>query len=509
MNLNKHISFIIVCTIYILLVKLSGLNWFYFGVLAIADHYYWHYINWMFWKKREQKQKKKRTVAEEWINSISFAVIGATLIHTFIIQPFTIPTSSMEKSMLIGDYLLVSKLSYGPNVPNTPLSVPFMHNTFVGTKNSKSYNTSIQLGYNRLPGFDRVKNNDIVVFNYPVDDMQANMPFDKKTHYVKRCVGIAGDSLQIKNQKIYINGKEQALPDRSHGQFSYIVKTNGTGFRQKFLLENDITEAYPLFGYDFELSSDELKLFEEQTFIRSITKTDSINPNKNKYHVISQGRQIAANVLNTYSGKVSDFSYFFMMLTDKNVVKLRSLSNVISVNNPELQPKQRGEHMFPKGNSYNWTTDNYGPIYIPERGATVDLSMDNIDIYKRIIEDYEANSFEIRDSVIYINGEASNSYTFAMDYFWMMGDNRHNSLDSRFWGFVPENHVVGKPVFNWLSIDPNKSGIEKIRWDRLFTVIHGEGPAKSYLIHFLIFVAIWNILGRYRKKKLASKSNEN
>lgn len=505
MNLKKHLFFLVSCIIYILLVKVTGLNWLYFGVLAIADHFYWYYINWTFWKKREPREKKQRSTAGEWINSILFAVIGATLIHTFIIQPFTIPTSSMEKSMLIGDYLLVSKLNYGPNVPNTPLSIPFMHNTFIGTKNSKSYNASVQLGYNRLPGFNTIQNNDIVVFNYPVDDMQADMPFDKKTHYVKRCVGIAGDSLQIIDQKIFINDQEQPLPDRSHGQFSYIVKTNGTGFREKFLLENDITEAYPLFAYDFELSLVELKLFEEQTFIRSITKTDSIDQQKSKYHVISQGRQIANNVLSTYSGSTSEFAYFFMMLTDKNVRKLQSLSNVISVNSPELLDNQKGEYMFPKGNSFNWTTDNYGPIYIPKAGATVNLTAENINIYKRIIEDYEENTFENKEGTFYINGEQKSNYTFRMNYYWMMGDNRHNSLDSRFWGFVPENHVVGKPVFNWLSIDPNKSGIDKIRWKRLFTVIHGQGEPKSYLIHFLIFVAIWNLISWYRKKKLAIK----
>ena len=193
-----------------------------------------------------------------------------------------------------------------------------------------------------------------------------------------------------------------------------------------------------------------------------------------------------------------------MMLTDENVSKLKALSTVSSVEQPELLPSQKGEIMFPKGNNYNWSTDNYGPIYIPQAGATVQISKANIGLYEKIIGDYEANDIEQKEDGIYINDVLSTTYTFNMNYYWMMGDNRHNSLDSRFWGFVPENHVVGKPVFNWLSIDPNKKGIDKIRWNRMFTFIHGEGVPKSYLIHFLIFVGLWNLVSRYLLKKKTS-----
>jgi signal peptidase I len=501
MNIKKHTFFLLSCIAYIFLVKFSGLDWFYFGVLAIADYFYWHYVNWTFWKKREKIEKKKRGPIAEWTNAITFAVIGATLIHTFIIQPFTIPTSSMEKSMLIGDYLLVSKLNYGPNVPNTPLSIPFMHNTFIGTKNFPSYTKSVQLGYNRLPGFSTIKNNDIVVFNYPVDEMQEDMPFDKKTHYVKRCVGIAGDSLEIVDQKIFINGTEQPLPDRSHGQFSYIVTTNGSGFRQKFLLENEITEVYPLHEYEFDLSKENVKLFKEQAYIRNVNLIDSISPNLNKYKIITQGVQLNANVLSTYNGVKTENSLYLMMLTKENATKLASLSNVQSVSKPDLLPNQKGSVMYPKGNDFNWTTDNYGPIYIPKAGATIQLTKNNIELYKSIITDYEENELRIDSNGVYLNDVLSTEYTFNMNYYWMMGDNRHNSLDSRFWGFVPENHVVGKPVFNWLSIDPNKSDLDKIRWNRLFTVIHGDGEPRSYLVHFLILIAIWNIGSYVIKKK--------
>ncbi len=502
MNYKKHSLFVVICLGYILMVKLSGLNWFYFGILAITDYFYWHYIHWAFWKKTEKKELKKKSFIAEWTSALLFAVIGATLIHTYIIQPFTIPTSSMEKSMLIGDYLLVSKLNYGPNVPNTPLSIPFMHNTLVGTKNSPSYSKAIQFGYNRLPGFDRIKNNDIVVFNYPVDDMQANMPFDKKTNYVKRCVGIAGDSLEIIAQKIFVNGKEQTLPDRSHGQFSYNVTTNGSGFRQKFLLENEITEVYPLHEYLFELSDNEVLLFKEQPYIRNVDHQDEASK-PNTYKIITQGVKLNPNVLKTYKGLKTKNNVYLMMLTAENAVKLSALSNVISVSKPKLLASQKGNIMFPKGNDFNWDTDNYGPIYIPKAGHSVELTEKNLSLYQDIIKNYEENLLETREDGIYINEVLSEKYTFKMNYYWMMGDNRHNSLDSRFWGFVPENHVVGKPVFNWLSIDPNKSGLDKIRWDRLFTVIHGEGKSKSYLIHFLVFLVLWNVASRYIQKKKA------
>ncbi len=497
MNTKKHIQFIVSCIVYIILIKLLSLNWFYFGLLAIADYFYWNYINWIFWKKRPVKEVVKKSAFKEWFNAILFAVVGATLIHTYIIQPFVIPTSSMEKSMLIGDYLLVSKLNYGPNVPNTPLSIPFMHNVLVGTKNTLSYSKSLQLGYNRLPGFTKIKNNDIVVFNYPVDDMQENMPFDKKTHYVKRCIGIAGDSLEIVDQKVYINGEEQSLPDRSHGQFSYIVSTNGNGFRQKFLLENEITEVYPLHEYEFELAEDQVALFKDQAYIRNVDPIDSLN----KYRIITQGVKLNANVLATYKGVKTSTGVFLMMLTDENVEKLQSLSTVTSVSKPNLLPSQKGEIMFPEGNTYNWSTDNYGPIYIPKAGATIQLTEANLEMYAKVIDYYEENDLEQKEDGIYINNVLSTSYTFNMNYFWMMGDNRHNSLDSRFWGFVPENHVVGKPVFNWLSIDPNKKGLSKIRWNRMFTFIHGDGTPKSYLIHFLILLGIWNLLKRFVFKK--------
>lgn len=445
-SLKKFLSFLGIELAYILLVKLTGLNWFYFGTLVIADHFYWNYVNWTFWKKRDlEKEKKEESISSvrDWFNAISFAVIGATLIHTFVIQPFTIPTSSMEKSMLVGDYLLVSKLNYGPVVPNTPLSVPFLHNALPFTDNAKSYSDAVQLGYNRLPGYSEVKNNDIVVFNYPEDTLQIDMPFDKKTHYVKRCIGVGGDDLEIRNQEIYVNGKLQELPERAKAQSSYLIEFE-RNFNPKNFLKIDITDIVPY-------------------------------KKRNQY------------IIHTTPGKYN---------------ALKKHKDVKSISPMELDPRQKGFSVFPGDRDRGWDIDNYGPIHIPKAGETVQLSLDNLAFYRRIISDYEGNKLQVKNTSIYINDELATAYTFRMNYYWMMGDNRHYSLDSRFWGFVPENHIVGKPVFNWLSIDKNAPfGINKLRWDRMFTFYHGEGKSKSYLVHFLVLIAILKGVSFYRNRK--------
>ena len=226
------------------------------------------------------------------------------------------------------------------------------------------------------------------------------MPFDKKTNYVKRCVGIAGDSLQIVDQKIYINGVEQPLPDRSHGQFSYIVKTSGSGFRNKFLLDNEITEKYPLYEYEFELTEKDVTLFKEQAYIRTVNLIDSLKNDKKVYRIITQGVKLNPNVLSTYNGIKTENKLYLMMLTDNNVKLLSSLSNVVSVEKPELLSNQKGAIMFPKGNNYNWTTDNYGPIYIPKSGETIALTDRNTELYKDVIENYEEKDYEIKEDGI-------------------------------------------------------------------------------------------------------------
>jgi signal peptidase I len=367
-------------------------------------------MNWKFWKKNTTaKPKKKKSATREWIDAIIFAVIAATIIRTFFIEAYTIPTSSMEKSLLIGDFLFVSKVSYGPRIPNTPLAFPFAHHTLPLTKSAKSYVEWIKIPYYRLWGFSDIKNDDVVVFNYPMEDFR---PVDKRENYIKRCVGIPGDSLQVKDRILFVNGKQAAMPEKM--QHKYQVITDGSAFNPKTLSKLDITEG----------------------------------------------------------GKLSEGN-FQLTLTEENSQHVSKFSNVKKVL-PIIERKGRYEgYTFPSDSSFPWNIDNYGPIYIPKKGVTVDLTLKNLPMYERLITIYEGNELKKDNGKIYINGAEVSSYTFKMDYYFMMGDNRQNSEDSRFWGFVPEDHIVGKAVFIWFSWDSNASGLfDKIRWSRLFSLIH-------------------------------------
>ena len=385
----------------------------------------------------------KKSATREWADAIIFAVIAATIIRTFFIEAYTIPTSSMEKSLLVGDFLFVSKISYGPKIPNTPIAFPFAHHTLPLTQSIKSYLEWIKLPYYRFPGFAKIKNNDVVVFNYPDGDtvstvFQSNAsyyalvkeygrervwndkanfgdiiarPVDKRENFIKRCIGISGDSVQIINRQVYVNGKKAENPEDR--QFNYEIITNGT----------------PIYKKQF----------------RSMNISDEDIQNMNKYG--------------------------FLPLTEESVKKIKTLPNVIDVK-PIISPKAVwDERLFPFDSTYHFSLDNYGPIYIPKAGATVNLTTTNICFYKRVITTYEGNSLEIKDNKIFINGKESKTYTFKMNYYWMQGDNRHNSADSRYWGFVPEDHVVGKASFVWLSLDKDESFFNKIRWSKLFRFI--------------------------------------
>ncbi len=488
-----------VSAVYFLLCYLIAFDWLYFGLLGIADYFYWKNINWTFWKKRVEVERKM-SKSTEATGALVFAVIGATLIHTFVIQPFTIPTSSMEKSMLVGDFLFVSKFHYGPYVPNTPLSIPFMHNTIWGSP-TKSYNDEVQVGYHRMPGITSVKNNDIVVFNYPKDDMFENMPFDKKTHYVKRCIGIGGDSLEIRNQIVYINGKRAALEDRAKQQFSYIVKSTKP-LSSEFLIEHDITDAFRYYRVSFQ-SQQQLDYLRGNPEIRGMEAV----PNKNSvFEIETTLKGIDPGFFRAAGIKYAPVpkKEIYVTLSDESKAFLESQTKlIISITPTGKDQNQKGKAVFPKGIDNGWDIDNFGPIYIPEMGKTVQLDTESLPFYSEVIANYEGNSLEVKGDEIYINGELSTSYTFKMNYYWMMGDNRHNSLDSRFWGFVPDNHIVGKPIFNWLSIDSYESWLnpfKKIRWNRMFTVIHGEGDPTSYFFYFLAIVLGWNIWKRRKKK---------
>lgn len=446
--MNKHVKFIAITVGYLALCYLIGFDWLYFGVLGIADYFYWNNINWTFWKKRDKKKEEKQGFFKEFGNALVFAIVGASLIHMFVIQPFTIPTSSMEGSMLVGDYLFVSKLHYGPYVPNTPVSLPFMHNYVWGTKDVKPYSESVQLGYHRMPGFTSVKNNDIVVFNYPEDDMYPTMPFDKKTHYVKRCLGIAGDKFQITDRVVYVNDKKLKVSDRTVLQYEYLI-----GSTRRF---------------------SEAKLYE-----KGISDVRALHPQK--------------EVKNPKKG----LFYYSMMLSEETKKEIAKMSIVDVLTLRPLDYHEKGKYVFPQGVDDGWDVDNFGPIVIPAKGMTVELTKDNYNLYNKVIRKYENHQIKWENNQALVDGKVAKDYTFTYDYYWMMGDNRHNSLDSRFWGFVPESHIVGKPVFKWFSRDLNGN----IRWERLFTVIHGEGKAKSYLIYFLVAFAALQGFSYFRKKK--------
>ena len=466
--------YIIALWITVTATNANWLNWFYFIIFFIIDYYYFQFINWPY----QEKQNRKISKNDEWEEAITFAIIAATIIHVFFIQPFTIPTSSMEKSMLVGDFLLVSKMHYGANIPNTPIFIPFMHQKIPGTVNTPSYSKLIQLGYNRLPGFQTIKNNDIVVFNFPVDTLIENIPFDKKMNYVKRCVGIAGDTLSIINKDIYINGEKQNYSKNIKTQFQYWIRPNtNQPFIQpsilkkleNLLIENDI-EAYG-------------KYISSNNYIEFLKLNQKKKREKRNAQLKSTGEFIV-----------------FTTEKEKDILE-KKLQKWFTFNTEES-----AKNLFPKSLKHNWTSNDYGPIYIPKKGDILNLNEDNIHFYKKIIEDYEGNLFELKNNQFYINKERTDKYEFKMNYYWMMGDNRHNSEDSRVWGFVPENHVVGKPIFTWLSLNfnaLNKKGIKAklglIRWEKLFTTMNN--PDKSYAIHFLIFIVIIHLINRFRSRK--------
>jgi signal peptidase I len=384
----------------------------------------------------------KKSGMREWADALIFAVIAATIIRTFFIEAYTIPTSSMEKSLLVGDYLFVSKLSYGPRVPMTPIAFPFAHHTMPLTQSVKSYIEWPRLSYYRFPGLRTIKNNDVVVFNYPDGDtlsvtLQSNVsyhslvreygrdvvmnnpdrfgeiiarPVDKRENFIKRCVGIPGDTVHIVNGEVRINGEH--IPFRGEVQNNYHVITDGSRLHPRILDRHDITEA------------------------RMISNTEYIIP------------------------------------MSERVAELLAEETIIQSTKKIIKPVNFHEkHIFPYHTNFPWNEDNFGPLYIPKKGSVVQLTPENIMLWERIIVAYEHNTLDIKNSIIYINGEPTNSYTFQMDYYWLVGDNRHNSADSRYWGFVPENHVVGRAMFVWLSLDKNKSFLSKVRWNKTFRVI--------------------------------------
>ncbi|EFB31967.1 signal peptidase I [Segatella oris F0302] len=462
-------KFIAVTLCYLLFLFWVGSWWGLIVVPFIYDVYISKKIKWQWWKDAEGPTR----FIMGWVDALVFALVAVYFINLFFFQNFVIPSSSLEKSLLTGDYLFVSKVSYGPRIPETPLSMPLTQHT-LPIINTKSYIEWPHWDYRRVKGLGHVKLNDIVVFNYPAGDtlcsadaykdqdyyalcsyigksllasqgmeqpdlkamnpvaqrdylesvmamgrkyMKDNpveygeiitRPTDRRENYVKRCVGLPGQTLQIKNRIVYLNGKANKEPDNV--QYSYYVKLKG----------QMPTELMDELG---------------------ISNEDMASLNQ----------------------------YGYLPLTQKAAKKLAARKDIVA--DIRLNTDAQTGDLYPLNAYTGWTRDNYGPVWIPKKGATVKLNMKNIAVYERLIRAYEHNDLKVKDGQIYINGRLAHSYTFKMDYYWMMGDNRHNSADSRYWGFVPEDHIVGKPIFIWWSHNPDHPGFSGIRWSRLFNFV--------------------------------------
>ncbi len=428
--------------LYLLWVIWLGNYWWLLGLIVIFDLFITKKVKWLFWKK-EYKEGEKHNVWLDWLDAIIFAVVVVTFINIFFFQAFKIPSSSMESTLYTGDHLFVSKLAYGPKIPQTPLTIPFTHNVIFGRE---SYSTAIQNDYRRLKGFRSVKAGDCVVFNfpngdtvltrYPAEDYYAWVrnagreytlahggpvkvrPVDKEDHYVKRCVAVAGDTLQVMDGLVYVNGEKQEVYPGV--QLTYTVTTSGQRINSRTLEK-------------MGLNTDELYF-------------DSNLP-----------------------------GYPAMPLTEAMLEAVRGLSNVTGVDaNLDSYPPDYPDSylsIFPFTPDSGWTRDFFGPLWIPKKGETVSLDAASLPLYSRIITSYEGHELRTDgEGRIFIDGEETASYTFGQDYYFMMGDNRHNSLDSRYWGFVPEDHIVGRPSLIWLSTK-HGSFPKNIRWNRFFKIL--------------------------------------
>lgn len=439
----------------------------------------------------------------EWISALMFAVIAATLVHNYFIQPYIIPTGSLEKTLLIGDFLFVSKFHYGARTPTSAVAFPMVHDTIPIIK-KRSYLKKPQLPYFRLPGFQDVKRNDIVVFSWPADTVRKFFvrekgiikPIDKKSNYVKRCVGIPGDSLEIINGFVYINGVQNALPDRAKTQYTH-YGYNNKGVSSRKLLDagyKDFNRKYKIrkatqATYDAIAPYILGVLSSEDEYYTVITPSSGIPP-----EIIGKLRISAKELLDAKKE---------ITLTVLEAKEILRTGIVDSIKQKITQTKTANINFFPNAIPYDWNEDNFGPILIPKAGMTIDINEQTLPLYKKIIREYEKNELSKEGSKIFIDGKEASSYTFEQDYYWMMGDNRHRSEDSRYWGYVPEDHVVGKPVLVWFSIEGINDGIKNwsIRWDRLMTTIGGTGKPISFFPYVAAILLGWQILVFIRKRK--------
>jgi len=380
-------------------------------------------MNLKFWKRKEKEDKEPKSKVREWVDAIVFAVVAATIIRALIMEAFTIPTPSMEKSLLVGDFLFVSKFHYGARTPATPLQVPLTHQKIWFT-NIPSYLDWIQLPQYRLPGFSEVKRNDVVVFNIPPKSLNEGIdyPVDLKTNYIKRCVALPGDVLKIEDKQVIVNDKPIDNPEKM--QFAYLVYSTSVlsdRVLEKFdIPEMQIVNANPAVQLMY-LTDEQVKVMEKESFIKEV-KPASNNPYR-KFAPYEKGE----------------------------------LDEGIFPADPEL---------------FKWNSDWYGPITIPKAGETISINRETLATYGDVIKLYDYNeNVVVGESTLKIDGKEVTEYTFKQNYYFMMGDNRHNSLDSRYWGFVPEDHIVGKGFFIWLSLDPNSGLFSKVRWSRFFNLI--------------------------------------
>ena len=443
-----------------------------------------------------------KTKFGQFVGSIVYAVVIATVVHTYFMQPYIIPTGSLEKTLLVGHFLLVSKFHYGARAPQTVVSFPMVHDT-IPLVRTRSYLKKPQLPYMRLPGLQQIKRNDIVVFSWPADTVRQFFkkeagvvkPIDKKSNYVKRCVAIPGDTLTIEDGIIHINGKESNMPDRAKPIFGFKAY-NAKGISARRLINA---------GYD-DLTRKFLITNISQPILDALRPNLLMiaNPDPSNYQVLTGSKGLPLNIVQQYRIQAKELletqKNLFLTLKEAeelpNVLKLDSLKRNINTT------RTYNDAYFPNNVRYNWNEDQFGPLVMPEKGVTVQLNPKNVALYKKIISDYELNDLEVSGDDIKINGATADTYTFKQNYYWMMGDNRHRSEDSRYWGFVPEDHIVGKPVFIWMSIDGFMDGLRnwKIRWERVFTTVGGSGKPVSYRWYFAVFVVIWQGVVWYRRR---------
>ena len=444
-----------------------------------------------------------KTWIGEFIHSLIFAVVAATIVHNYFIQPYIIPTGSLEKTLLIGDFLFVSKFHYGARVPTTPIAFPMVHDTIPIIK-KRSYLKFPQLPYLRLPGFQKIKRNEIVVFSWPADTVRrffvrekgVKKPIDKKSNYVKRCVGLPGDSLEIINGYVHIDNKKNILPDRAKIQFTYKLY-NSNGISSIKLIQNNIEN----FSRKFKINNISQSIYNSiKNEIIGVISNDS-----NNFIVLTNSSGFPKDLIRKFGINAVELlaksKELTLSISEYENLKKLNLFDSIS---QQVYGNKSYLNTFPNDISYKWSEDNFGPILIPEKGMKVKLTVENIFLYKKIIKDYEKNILSQIDNTFYINGIKSDTYTFKKDYYWMMGDNRHKSEDSRFWGFVPDDHIVGKPVLIWFSIKGINDGIKnwKIRWSRLMTTVKGEGKPISFFPYFILSIILWQIIVFVKKKKI-------